>query len=78
MQFLRPGALPLVRLDAGSFHSNQYGDIACPAFTVTGWVTDKGQPYPAIGQAPSNNGGTGGTALPKGTLNDALDDDIPI
>jgi hypothetical protein len=58
MRYLRPGALPVVRLDAGSFRSAQFGEVQCPTFTVISWVDHEGRPYPT-GEQPAllNSGG---------------------
>ena len=66
MRWQRPGAVPLVRLDTGSFQSKTYGKIASPSFTVTGWVTADGQPYNELKES---------RAAPQKAL---PDDDIPF
>jgi hypothetical protein len=67
MRFMRPRAVPVVRLEAGSFRSKQYRDNKCPRFTVTGWVDGNGRPYPAIG-----------TPQAAPSAKELLDDDIPF
>jgi hypothetical protein len=41
---LCPGALPLVRLEAGEFKSRQYGMVPCPIFAITSWIDPQGRP----------------------------------
>jgi hypothetical protein len=82
IRWSRPGALPMVRLDTGSFRSKQYGDVPSKRFTVLGWVTHDGQPHPAapVKQGPRQDDPTNVTPLPARTrtpVND-LDDDIPF
>jgi|SRR6516165_2192087 hypothetical protein len=74
MRRRRPGCLPVIRLDIGSFPSRQYGRVPCPNFVVTGWVTQEGLPYPEP-QKEQQQGNI--VALPGTRVND-LDDDIPF
>jgi hypothetical protein len=38
-----PGAVPLIRLDAGGFKTQSYGMVPCPQFTIVGWVDNGGK-----------------------------------
>jgi len=40
---ITPGAVPVVRLDPGSFKTQSFGVVARPEFTITGWVDPGGQ-----------------------------------
>jgi hypothetical protein len=87
MRWQRPGCLPLVRLDKGSFKTRQYGDVPSPRFTVTGWVTSTGEPWPDHVVEPASNVATlpipqvqrpePGYGRARTPVND-LDDDIPF
>ena len=79
----RPGAYAQVRLDSRKKDYSRfgYGWVDQPVFTVTGWVTDVGEPYPVAAPVvtlpvPKVQQPEPGYSAARTPVND-LDDDIP-
>jgi hypothetical protein len=71
MRYLHPGCLPIVRLDAGTFRSQTYGEIQCPKLTVIRWINSAGEPLTTLPHKEV-------TAPSAGAGKDLLDDKIPF
>ena len=73
MRRRKPGAFPVVKLDATTYDHREYGEVDKPLFSVQRWVTENGEPYPE-NVAPIIRLAPNGSRTP---VND-LDDDIPF
>jgi len=72
MRRRRPGAFPVIRLDATTYDHREYGEVDKPVFPVQSWVTENGEPYPEKTQEEPRRLPPNG----RTPVND-LDDDIP-
>jgi hypothetical protein len=79
MRWLRPGCLPLVRLESSNYKHSEYGPVDKPKLTVIRWVTQDGKPYPDITreQPKAQRKEEIAASAERTPVND-FDDDIPF